>query len=246
MIGWGIGTLIAVTVIMFLLRTFFKTAYRIITIIWFVMFLGGLAFGIMIYFDAKEFTTGFADNNSLFLLESEGDIIAGFVMTPNQEEHGAIEINETITQGYAEMDYDSIIKSGGFFKLMSFNETCFDDLNQIEIGNDFFITTDIIFSIIKSDNSIEGYADWIIDSKGYSSTVKNSIIGNLEEDGIDANEKMNGFLFRLIYSQANIEDPAFLIKKYRENKVVIYEETLIFKILKNFPEFLIKDLIQTG
>jgi hypothetical protein len=244
LIGWGIGLLIGVTVIMMLLRIFFKTAYRVITIIWFVIFLGGLAFGILIYSDAKEFTQGFAENESLFLLESEDEIIAGFLMTPDQEEHGAINLNESIRQEYKDADYEAM--QGNFFKLMIFNETCFDDLSDLELGDDFIITKDIVFSIIKSDESLDDYADWIIATRGYSSEVKGAIIDNLAEEGIESDDHMKGFLFRFVYSAANTEDPSFLIKKYRDGKVTIYEETLIFKLMKNLPEFLIKDLIQTG
>ncbi|MBN2111959.1 hypothetical protein JW707_02555 [Candidatus Woesearchaeota archaeon] len=244
MIGWGIGILIITTVIMLLLRTFFKTAYRVITIIWFVMFLGGLAFGILIYYDTKEFTKGFSENDSLFLLESEGEIIAGFVMTPDQEEHGAVVINETIRQEFRNSDYDAMLRSGNFYKLMIFNETCFDNLDEIELGEDLNITKDTVFSIIKSEKSIDDYADWIISEKGYSPGVKFSIIQNLKEEGIEVDSQMKGFMFRLVYSQANIDDSAFLIRRYRERKVIIYEETLTFKMIKKFPEFLIKDLMQ--
>ena len=232
MIGWGVGILIAVTVIMLILRIFFKTAYRVITIIWLVIFLGGLAFGILIYQDAKEFTTGFSENSSLFVLESEGEILAGFY-TDHAEEAMLVENVNEVNVKYQANDLDGIMEMDDYFKILIVNESSFEGL-EVEI-DDFNITSEDAFGVIKAEDPVGAYEELLLEH-GHTDA------GSEAENSV----KIKNFLFGLMFSVANQQDPTFVFTNIRSGNIKVYEETLIFKLLKNFPEFLIKDLIQTG
>ena len=85
MLGWGIWIFIALTVAMLIVRKFFKTAFRIVSIIWFVVFLACLGFGILIYADIKEMQESCPEMPALLLLEDKGKILAGMEMAFGSE-----------------------------------------------------------------------------------------------------------------------------------------------------------------
>lgn len=244
-IEWGLGILIAITVAMLILRVFFSTIFKIISIIWFVMFLGTIAFGVLIYQDASDFSKGFSENENIFLLEHEGELIAGFV-TKSGEEPSPAEDLDALQQSYEEDDLKAILDSGEYYKVLIFNDNCFDSVPEFDIGG-INLSKESLFTIMEASDAISSYADWIIEGRGYSQNVKSQLVESLAEDGeITDDADMRSYLFRVMYTAANAKEPMLIISKYRSGDLVIYEETLVFKIIKRFPEKLIREMVGRG
>jgi len=239
----GIAVIIAITLVMILLRIFFKTAYKILSIIWFVMFLGSVAFGILIYQDAKDLSENFADSENIFLLESGGEMLAGFV-TKGGDEPEAVENLDKLQEYYEKNNFDAVLKTGDYYKMLIFSEDCFDTVSEIELGDGINISKDLLLDIMKSDNPIDLYADWLMEQRGYPSEFRGAMVKSLEEDaGITSSAKLRSVFFRMLFTAANLQQPFFIIDSYRNGKIIIYEETLTFKLIKNFPDFILEELI---
>lgn len=228
-LGWGIAILVAITVIMLIVRIFFKTAYKIIMIIWFILFLGMIVFGILIYSDAKDFSQGFSENKSLFLLEAEEEILAGFY-TYKEDSEIVVGV-EDINSKYQDQNFEGIL-GDEYFKMFVVNETAFDDLGIIEMQG-FNVTSEEVLEVIKAEDVVNAYQD-MIEDKGYT------------DDAVDEmdTDKIKGLLFGVMFSIANKDDPTFLFTNYRNGNIRVYEESLIFKLIKNFPEFLMEDVME--
>ncbi len=230
----GLAIVIAVTVAMILLRVFFKAAFKVISIIWFVCFLGAMAFTVLIYMDASDIRKNFAESDNLYLLESEGEILAGFVTKGAVEPEMLSSLDEIIKK-YESSDFAGILAGGKYYKMITINEKSLEGLGEIDLVQ-LKISAEDAFRIIKSEEAAEDYRQLLAEK-------------NFTDEGAESSnaEKVKGLMFYFLYSQASIEQgPMFLVDNIKSGLVKVYEETLVFKIIKRFPTSMVKNMIKNG
>lgn len=232
MLEWGIGVLVAITVIMLILRFFFKKIFKVVSIIWFLLFLATIAFTIVLYEDARSIKNNFASGDNLFLLESEGDILAGFVTHGENEPElfeGVGEMDKMFSQG----NLDGMLESGNYFKMFVINEKSFDSVPEVDLG-DVNVSAEEALDVIKSDDPSAEYEEMLARR-------------NMTDKGTDTenDEKIKGLLFGLLFFAGNAEEgPLFLVNNFKEGSIIIHEESIVFKMIKYFPASMMDEVVE--
>jgi len=246
MFGWGIGILVAITVGMILLRMFFKTAFKIVSIIWFVMFLAGLAFGILIYVDVGNMKESCPENSPVFLAEDEGTILTGMKLTLEGDQEMTTQ-DMFITdidkfQEEYENDFENLLETE-YCKIVLIDIDIFQNFSDIELSSDFLIPPKIIVDIIKSDSPVDVLADYQADEEGLSASEKAEFEDQIGDE-IGTPVQLKGFLFAALVGTAlNQEGPGFMIKNMNNGNIRVKKETLLFKFAKFLPYSMFEDTL---
>lgn len=243
-LGWGIVVIIIITVIMLLLRFFFKTAFKIISIIWFIVFLATVAFGILVYMDAKDFSENFPNNDNAFLLDYGGAISAGIVMHGSEEPEILGDVSK-LAEYYENNEIEAMRAEGEYYKVMICNESCFEGVRDVEISG-YNISKGVALEVLNADDSISRYVDILIENEGLSVDVKGDVVSQLAEDqGIRTDAKMKGMMFGILFfAMTQQQGPFFIINQFKAGNLMIHEETLIFKLIKVFPQKVFEEIFE--
>ena len=248
MIGWGIGIIIASLVVLILLRMFFKTAFKIVSIIWLVLFLASIAFGILVYVDMKDIREVCTELSPVVLLQDEGNIIAGMDADISQGgEMGSIDAFiddlDQFQDAYDDKDFDELLEND-YCRIAIFNTSVFDVLDEITFSDELTIDKDVFLGILKASNPIEYFVDKQGDKDSLSAQEKEILKQGMEEQIGTAN-KLKGMIFAGMLGKAMEEfGPSFILEQYGDKKIEIFKESITFKILKYVPYSVIDDAME--
>ena len=86
----------------------------------------------------------------------------------------------------------------------------------------------------------------ILEKTSNNTAVKENIISQLQsEQGIETQAKMKGIMFETLFAAMTIQQgPFFIINEYKAGNMQIYEETLIFKLIKIFPPKMFEEIFE--
>ncbi len=245
-IGWVIGVIIAMFVILILLRVFFKTAFKILSIIWLVLFLASMAFTILVYVDMRDMRENCPAKPPLFLLQEDGELLAGINMGAATGGGGEMTADAFIAdlgkyqESYDKKDFDELIESD-HCKIAVFNASVFYDLPNITFSEDLTIPNDFFMGILRARNPLDYFIDRKAAEEGFSESEKQSIRQEFDRE-MGTASKMRGMIFVGMLGTATAEyGPAFAIEKYGERKIEVFKETITFKILKYMPYSIIDE-----
>jgi len=193
-IGWMIGIIIAMFVILILLRIFFKTAFKILSIIWLVLFLASVAFAILVYADMNYMRKNCPEMPPVFLLQEEGDILAGISVgaTDGGEElsdDAFISDLSGFQESYDEKDFDDLLEKD-HCKIAVFNSSVFDKIESINFSESFSLPKDFFMGILRANNPIEYFIDRKADEEGLSEQEKQ----DMQEELVLAEEFVNAII----------------------------------------------------
>ena len=227
-----IAVIVAITVMMIIFRLFFKAAFKIISILWFVVFLATIALGVLVYADVKDMQERCPEMPPVFILEDEGKILAGINMKI-EEGNGGMSGDDVFISGlgkfqdaYDQNDFRRITEEE-HCKAAVFRLQTFDYIKSINLTNDIKISRATIWKVLRSDNPAEELAAEDI---------------SMEE--IDSAEnQVKGFIFALMFAKALEEKGAsFATSNLKSGNIKVYKETITFKVLKHAPVSLMDEL----
>ena len=247
-LGLGIAILIAITVGMILLRMFAKTAFKIFSIIWFVLFLAGIAFSLLVYADVKNMRDACPELPPVFLAVDDGDMLAGMKLnTEGDQETTTMDMFLTgmdeYQAAYDEDEFKAMLEER-HCKIAMFEIDIFQNFSDVKLSEDFSIPTDVIIDVIKSDSPIDVLVDYQADEEDMSSSEKNDLKDEIRDE-LGTPVQLKGFLFAaLIATATDQEGPGFLIKNFNEGNIRVRKETITFKFMKYMPYSLFDEAIE--
>lgn len=247
-LGWGIGFFIAIMVGMILLRIFFKTAFKIMSIIWFVLFLAGIALSILVYADVKSMRDTCPEMPPVFLAEDDDEILAGMKMNVGEEAQEKTLKDMFITdtakyqEEYDKNEFEDMLEDE-HCKIALFNMGIFQNFSDMDFSDEFSMPVDIVIEIIESNSPVDVLIDHKADEEGLTQSEKQDLRERLSDE-IGTPVQLKSFLFAgLIAAATDQEGPSFLIKNFQEDSIRVRKETILFKFMKYMPYSLFDEMI---
>lgn len=217
--------------------------------------LGGLLFsviifgvGVMLQLDTNEFTSNFETSQKTILLEDNGAIIAGFtgVLKENQP---PVFLDQTAidqyTTYYQRGEFGKL--KGDSYKLLIVKRPAFDFVEKVSFAGED-VSRDDAFTIMHADNAINTYADRVVEAGiarddiavEFREQAKQQYLDEIQKQ-IGGSGQLKGSLFGVLVSEATSQQgPLFLLNSYHNKQVIIYEETFMFKVIKQIPSRILK------
>jgi hypothetical protein len=197
-----IAFFIILIVVIVLLLKVIKNVFLVGLYIFLILLIVGGAAGYFVAKDAAEFRAGMLEKNTTFFFMQSGHLITGVRMD-------SINLTKISSLGSSRVsEYDSYYQKSEFQEIL---------------GDDFKII--------------------IIDAKAFPKNQKldpNQVIEYLKKEKIDS--EMFGLAvpsldpkaaaFSMLIVASMTKDPLYLIKEYKKGNVIVYPETLLFKIVK--------------
>ena len=223
--------LIALVIFIFILKivhnvikAFFYTAL--------LMFILFISLGYWVYNDTLDLKDHFINSSKIFLLEDKNGIIAGISVHQDEKEY----ITETIAEDYSNNivndDYNGIL--GDKYKLFVLNMDIFSRIETVNLfGKE--ISKGDFFMIMESENPKVTLNNFFsADDPVFTMTLAGS------KDDADVKSRVFSYISGRLISK----DPSLLLDSYREGDIVIYPETITFKLIKYMPNNVVKRIVE--
>lgn len=210
--------LIVVIILFIIFKTVLKAFFKLFFYTFLILFLASGVLGYLIYKDAMDFKDNFTISDNLLLLEDNGKILTGFVLHPGGEPSilTSQQLND-FTNYYNSKQYGNMI--GSNYKMFIIKMSAFKPEGTVDYDGQQLDRKRLIDSL-RSDNPANTYL------QGVSGAAQNNIAD-------DATLKASFFV--ILYTDDLGTDPLNIIFKYKEGNIVIYPETIMFKIIKYMP-----------
>lgn len=231
-----------------------KTLFRIVSIGIAVVFFGSILIGILLVVVAVGFKDDFINDDNLFLLADDGDLIAGFILKPIKDRYkinlddvlsGQLSITNSPYSVISEEDFESYI---GFYEndnvdilapmfanVILINSSFFNDsLNDyVELG---FMNLKVfeILDILKSNNSEVAFNQMV--NQNYNFSVNTSVFGRNDVE-------ISGSLFYFFFNDKMKKDQLSIITGFHERTMVVVPESALIKFFRIVPRNVIESLI---
>ncbi len=207
-----------------------KWTFRIISLIFLIGFVLSLVLGFFVYKDLTDLKENWPDSDKLLLLAND-KIYAGMITTFGEgKEPVFVENLEDYQTAYQNKNYEVLL--GSNYKLFIFKLSMFEKSSEeIEFG-DARISQQVIINAIESDDPYEFIASDLIE-KGEISSKENWKSDMIKEIGDIV--KFKGILFGMLLQNEMAKDPLFIFKQYNQRNVIIYPESISFKLIKIVP-----------
>ena len=208
-----------------------KTILKTILIILILSFLLIAIFGFFTYQDAVELKDNLETKPKLMLLQDNENIIAGFVITDFKKEAEFLALSQ-ITKyqnSFKKQDYKKMLGNNYKMFIIEIKAFDFDDEEFDFVGKK--VSKNLLYSVLKSNNPIGLYK---------SETGMDPAIY-----GISDPVEFKSQVFALLFSEA-IEKRGqfFIFNEYKEENIIVYPETAVFKFIKLIPTFFIKNMVE--
>lgn len=222
-------------IVMFILRKFVKWAFRIVSLIFLISFVLSLVLGFFVYQDVNELRQGWPDSDKLVLLAND-EVYAGMITTfGGGKEPVFIENVDNYQAAYQNENYQEILGSG--YKLFIFKLSMFEKNDEELDFSGSKISQRALINAIESDDSIDFIADELAEDVGSKESWKSEVIGEIGGEAM-----FKGALFGVLLQNKMMKDPLFVFKQYSRGNVVIYPESITFKLIKALPFSLIEGI----
>lgn len=203
--------------------------------------------GVIVFLDINNFKENFSTTPSLYLLQKDGKIVSGFGGVFAEEKSPSL-LNKSaldpINSDFQTNNMDAV--KNGYYKLFIINFDAFASLNTIKMDNNTELTLQQISDLLSSDTPADDYIKAYV--KGNLSQTQRELIRKqmLEDSNLEDDAQFKGILFGMLFKSAVEEKgPLFIFDQYKQNKLVIYPETALFKAIKLVPSSLLGKIIQT-
>lgn len=230
-------------ILLFVIHHFFSRLFHIVFWIMMLFFVITLIGGIFLFLDAREFQQRMAEDQNLFLLRSDGTLVAGIEMSAiNLEDVRFLDADAVYATGQR-------IASGGIgavqednFKIFLFDEAAFYPIEGLAVSQKTYPTS-YVLDLLKDEQPLhkfvlDSYDDQIdpIMAAQQAAIIEQSI---QEALGIQDPSQFKGYLFALLLGEGIREyGPLYIIDQYRDGNIVIHEETMLFQFIKVIPDSL--------
>lgn len=235
LIIWLVLIIVAGLIIYKITKSIFKAIFLALSVgVIIIIILGGL-----IISDINDFRENAQTQPNIYLLEDNGEIIAGFSGI----------LGEDFQPDFVEEELgpynnlDGLL--GNNYKLFLVKKQALGSVEEVE-GEDITLTRQEILDMIASDSPVDDFI-----KKQYPnlpaaqlSGARQSLLSQME---IENDAEFKGTLFAATFASAMEEQgPLFIFDQYKEGNIIIHPETAMFKFLKIIPSSILKNVITTA
>ncbi|MFH1409755.1 MAG: hypothetical protein ABIH34_07625 [Nanoarchaeota archaeon] len=238
--------IIVLVVLYFSIMLFLKATKRFIKLIFkvnlVIMIIIGLG-GIYVYWDATQLREHFAEDPKLMILVEDSIVLSAVRLGPSSEVPVYIKEPELI-------HYQQIINKGDYSGLLENNHKIFIieldtllPLEGIDVGDELLNETDIL-AILKAEDGLRTFAE--IGLRSYPE-VSEVMIQNTEQslaEQYGSSAEVKSRLFGVGLGRSIEKDPNFLIRQYKRDQVIIFPETIVFRIMRLVPEVMLDKVMR--
>jgi hypothetical protein len=226
-----------VGIALFVLSFFFKVlklVFKIFFVANLVLFLVGGILGYLVYQDFIDLKTNFPTDDKIILLEHNEEYLAGMEISEISLETEGNEsddlpltpIGQNTLEEYNNAELENILDDN--YKVIVIKSDFFTNVPEIEFEDGLKFETQELIDVIAANNSPNEFAKLISDS-----TAKLS-----EQLGIDQTDERfdDTLLIFMTISVLQNEGPQHIIKELNTGNLIIYPETITFKMINYIPE----------
>ena len=218
--------------------------------------------GFLLYLDFNDFKENLFEEK-VVLLNHNNVLVGGFIVKDIQKIENVSFIDSSTIKDYNSKGLEDIL--GDNFKLFIVDSDMFSDIKDLDFQGKTF-HKDYIFSLLNSDDPInmiaeETYSEELekalleVPEEFHEQFIsdfesqKDSAIESLKSQlNIDDGSQFKGLIFGALISKS-LDDPTDLFDYLRSGSLKVYPETIMFKLVKSFPPYLIdfvKDNLPKG
>jgi len=217
-------------------KSILKAVFLAVSVILLIVIIGGY----FVVSDANDFREKFPSQPSIYLLKDDEKIIAGFsgILEENFTPSPALEEQINSYQyDYEQKNLNKIL--GENYKLFIMNKSAFDFVNEVSAGEKPLAKQEI-FDLLDSSMPINDY----LSKQGIPDSQKSKARQDLlAQMNIKDDTEFKGILFGLLYATAmSKEGPLFMFDQVRNENMIVYPETAMFKLLKQIPSSFIQNI----
>ena len=231
----GIIIFIALAVLILkLIKSTIKAVMLISSVLTVILIIGVF----FVYSDANDFKENFPSVPSLYLLQKDDEIIAGFygifsgTTTPSL-------IGEEQLISYQNNFKENNLSQirGDYYKIFILKSEVFDSLAEIRTEEDVF-SKETIFSFLESDTPVNDYLKFKNAPIGSRDDLLNSL--NIRDD-----TEFKAVLFTVLFGALMEDQGSFVIfTQYKKENIIIYPETTLFRLIKIIPLSLLDKVVK--
>ncbi len=235
----GIAIVTGIIVLVFGFRSG-KISFKVLASIYLICTIIFLGFTLFIVKDALDFRDGLNDDKSLFLIVDEGYLIGSFELMPLSDAtvnsaNIVFEKNFIIQKSRFDTgDLENL--SDGYYKLFIIHESLFE-LNlteQVSLGS-YDVSVAELLTLLRSENISSSFMN-------LSAFKLNKSIDSIQPPVVS--ELRSSLAIDLFSATSLGEDPTALLTEFKYEKVDIYPNSSLFKILRAIPEEFFDSLIK--
>lgn len=241
---YGIAMLIVIIGAILLLFKFARHAIKWLVIAISIVIIASAVFGVNLFNDIRDLQENFPKAQKLLLLKEGNTLLAGFegklfssddvLSYTNKEQLTAFQ------QYYNVRDMRSL--RGNYFKVIVFDASAFEQMELSVSGN-----ANEILDMIRVDETLVHAVTRAIEKENLPDTpeTRNFLIKDFKAKGISSDEDMRAFLFMMLFKEALEKDPLFLMNGFKSGDIVVYPETITFKLAKIIPTDVLENTLAT-
>lgn len=241
-----VSSVISIVVVLIIIIAIFKIFKSVFKAIFLISTLFGIVvmvFMILLYQDVADFKTNFPISEKLFLLERDDDLVAGFSGVLGEDEQPNFVPEADLNSykiSFEAGDLETI--TGDYYKLFIVKSNSFDEITSVEFSEDQ-LSRDFVFDLLDSQNSIDDYAVFYAQNRGISTAALGELKSQMRNQ-FPSNAEFKGALFATLFSTKTQEDNLFLFKEYKQDNIIIYPETMLFRTIKKIPLILMQRFVR--
>ena len=206
---------IGIILLAVLLFKLIKNVFKVIVTLVGILVVLSLVFSVVVFTDVKDITEGMQNQEKLFLFEHDGEFVTGFSGISLEN---VSFLNEEKLGEYNTKNDDLDYLLGESFNLFIINSDAFEDIDKIKF----------------EDNDLS--------KKEAFELIESTDLG--DELGLEGSDKeIKGAIFAVLLGESIERDKLFIFKQFKEGNLVVYPETITFKIIENIPMSLVDNLI---
>ena len=236
--------IIAVFIILKILKSLIlvKVAFKLISLIFIVGIVILVVLGISILSDANKFRNEFSSQDSLFLLTDNGKIISAVELKTKEDSQSYRSVDDSRLSnlqksldkyGFSDINDDYykiiIIKTDLLPNIKEY------DLDQLEIK----ITS--MVNLLNTSNTERALAELKAkyNKTNYDDALK--IVKKINEPNLKS--YVFSYVITELFNPKNIQ---IFMREIKNDNILVYENTAMFRAIKIVPSFMLKDILNKG
>jgi energy-coupling factor transporter transmembrane protein EcfT len=230
--------IIASTIIFKIVGKAFKAVIYISTLFSILI----LIMGFFVYQDAMDIKENFPDSEKLILLDVEGKLAAGMYGTLTEQQQPEFVSTSKLKEYQA--NYKSNMKAiqGDYYKIFIIKESMFDDVGETLEFGDYSFSKEDALDLLKSEDALEDIATLMIEEQGLPDTPE---LREQLKQQVKSSEEAKALMFGALFTE-KMKDPSpvNILNEMKDGNIVIYPETIVFKLVKSMPLSLMQKFVK--
>lgn len=212
-----------------------KKIIKISSIISSVMFAFLVVFGILVFFDTQSFNKGFETEEKIFILDDNG-FTAGLKVIDFDDESTIEYLTDKdlaqLESLYTNIEYKQMLKNS--WRLFVIESSFLTGSDSIQISPTQTLTNEQAIQVLRSDNPN------LVFYRAFYPDVQESQIDKIPDNELKAN------IFIQMFGDTMSKSPVNFYMGYKNKKIIIYPETIMFTVVKLAPEKYINKMAPVG